>query len=342
MSNNTEQSLKSFWQRPEGKPGAVVLAALIGVGGFFLYKALPTIIELLQNTLYAIGLGAILFAVIALLMNDKFRTTIWYAYKGIMRWFTGMVIELNPIAILESYIEEIKGRLRKMDEQLQSLKGQIGKIQIKLDKNKADWQTAVDRMNAAQRQGKKEAFTLESRQAGRLEEHVKKLESLHSRMEVLYKVLSKMKYYSEIMVKDTENEVAIRKDEREAITKSYSVMKSAMSIIKGNDEKRAIFDQAMEFVVNDIGSKIGEMDRMLEASTDFISSVDLDNAVYEERGLKMLEEIENKGMDAIFGKKDAQALPQGNVYNTLNNFTQEPIKISNGSKSESGSNKKYF
>jgi len=307
-----------------------------------LYKALPSIIELMQNTITAIFLGLGIFAILTILMNDRFRATVWYLYKGLMRWFTGIVIELNPIAILESYVEDIKEKIAKMEEQLTGLKGQIGKINTKLTKSRADWKMEIDRAQQARKMGKEAEVTLHTRQAGRLEKYINNMDALYKKMEVMYKVLDKMKYYSEIMVKDTEMDVEIKKEEREAITKSHSVMKSAMSIIKGNEDKKVIFDQAMEFVVDDIGFKVGEMERMLEASTDFINSVDLDNAVYEERGIQMLEEFDKKGMDAIFGgKKEQAALPMGN-YSNLNNVANPVTQNATKSTDNSGQGKKYF
>ena len=338
-----EKTLNSFWSKPEGKLGMPLLIGLIGVGGFFLYKALPAIIELMQNTLYAVGLGLILFTVISVLMNNRFRNTVWYLYKGLMRAITGIVIELNPIAILESYVEDIKEKIAKMEVQLTGLKGQIGQINGKLEKNRTDWKMEMDRASQAKKMGKDAEVALHTRQAGRLEGAINNFDALYKKMEVLYKVLEKMKYYSEIMVKDTEMTVDIKKEEREAITKSHNVMKSAMSIIKGNDDKKIIFDQAMEFVVDDIGFKVGEMERMLDASTDFINSVDLDNAVYEERGVQMLEEFDKKGMNAIFGsKKEQSSLPSGTVYNSLNNFATPISQTVNGNQDNSAQNKKYF
>jgi hypothetical protein len=343
MADNNEKSLKSFWSRPEGKPGMVVLAGLLGVGVYFLYKALPTLLELMKDTLYLTVMGISLFAIFTILMNDRFRTTVWYLYKGLMRWFTGIVIELNPIAILESYVEDIKEKLVKMDEQLQGLKGQMGKINRKLTDKRAEFKLEMERAQQAQKMGRPAEVTLHNRQAGRLKDYIDNMDALSKKMEIMYKVLEKMRYYSEIMIKDTEMTVEIKKEEREAITKSHSVMKSAMNIIKGNDDKKIIFDQAMEFVVDDIGFKVGEMERMLEASSDFISSVDLDNAVYEERGLQMLEQFEQKGMDAIFGNKTA--LPQGNNYNNLGNFSKTPVPVTYTKESgseKSGEKKKYF
>lgn len=339
--NNNDKSIKSFWQRPEGKPGMVVLAALIGIGGYFLYKALPSIIELMNNLYTALALGGGLFLIATLIMNDRFRNTVWYLYRGLMRWFTGIVIELNPIAILESYVEDIEKKIQKMDKQLESLGGQIGSLKKKIDTKKEEWKQEMRRAQKAKELGKpKEEITLYNRQAGRLEDYIKKMDTLLKKMEILYKVLEKMKYYSDIMVKDTKMTVEMKKDEREMITKGHSVMKGAMSIIKGNDDKKMIFDQAMEFVVDDIGFKVGEMERMLEASTDFINSVDLDNAIYEDRGMQMLEEFEQKGMDAIFGAKPVAALPNSTI-NTLNTIQQTP-QVLKQENNNGGSSKKYF
>lgn len=341
MAEN-DKSIKSFWSRPEGKLGMPLMIVLLGIGGFFLYKALPAIIALMQNTLTAIGLGLAIFAILSVLMNDRFRTTVWYLYKGLMRWFTGIVIELNPIAILESYVEDIEEKILKMEEQLTSLKGQIGKINSKLIKNRNEWKLEMERAAQARKMNKEAEVTLHTRQAGRLQGYITNIDALYKKMEILYKVLEKMKYYSEIMVKDTKMTVEIKKEERESITKSHSIMKSAMSVINGNGDKKAIFDQAMEFVVDDIGFKVGEMERMLEASTSFINSVDLDNAVYEERGLQMLEDFDKRGMDAIFGsKKEQNELPAGTIYNNLNNFI--PISQNARVNNEvSGEKKKYF
>lgn len=340
------KTAKSFWQRPEGKPGMVLLAGLICLGGFILYKSLPTIIELMQNLYTAIALGAGLFVIASILMNDKFRSTVWYLYKGLMRWFTGMAIELNPIAILESYVEDIKKKLVKMEAQLQDLKGQIGIINKKLEIKKEELEHNVGLGRQAQKVAGREAeVQMYAVQVTRLQKYIDKLQALSTKMGILFKVLDKMKYYSSIMIKNTEMEVEMRKEEREAITKSHSVMKSAMNIIAGNDDKKVIFDQAMEFVIDDIGFKVGEMDRMLETSNSFINSVDLENGIYEEQGMKILEEFDRKGLETIFGTANKNALNAGSTYNNLNVFGEQPTVLSATEKktdTNADSKKKYF
>jgi len=345
MSNEISKTTTSFWKKPEGKPGMVVLAGLIGLGGYFLYKALPSIIDLMQNLYTAIGLGVGLFFIISLLMNNRFRTTIWYLFKGLMRFFTGLAIELNPIAILESYVEDVKEKMVKMGEQLTELKAQIGSLNLKIAKKKDECEMSLNRANQLKNDKDRRAEAeMHARQGMRLKASIDKLQALANRMEVLYRVLEKMKYYSSIMVKETEMQVEEAKEERESITKGHSVMKSAMSIIQGNSDKKIIFDEAMEFVVDDIGGKVGQMDKMLEDSMEFISCVEVDDEIYAEKGMKLLEKFDQDGIDAIFGKKD-QATPNA-ISQGSNNYVDltkipSPTPISK-SNNESGKTGKYF
>ncbi|MBK8082322.1 MAG: hypothetical protein IPK25_19845 [Saprospiraceae bacterium] len=108
----------------------------------------------------------------------------------------------------------------------------------------------------------------------------------------------------QILIDDTKDQVKVKEQERKAIRASHSAMRSAMSIIKGDADKRAIFDQAMEHIADDVANKVGEMERFMEISSDFMSSIDLQNGVFEEQGLKMLEEYEKKSTLLLLGGKE--------------------------------------
>ncbi|MFT4686494.1 MAG: hypothetical protein ACI94D_001454 [Neolewinella sp.] len=50
----------------------------------------------------------------------------------------------------------------------------------------------------------------------------------------------------------------------------------------------------MEGITEDVANKVGEMERMMDLSNEFMSSVDLQNGVFADEGLRMLEEWEQK------------------------------------------------
>ena len=62
-----------------------------------------------------------------------------------------------------------------------------------------------------------------------------------------------------------------------------------------------MYDQALEVISDDVAMKVGEMERFMELSSSFMESVDLQNGVFEEQGLQMLEEWEKKSTLLLMG-----------------------------------------
>ena len=114
---------KGFWDRPEGVTGGLFMAAIVLGGGYLLYKALPTLISLAENTLYLAGILAALAGLIYVVLDPKMRNLVWYMYKSVMRWVTGLFVQLDPIGILKSYIEDLKDNLGSMNTQISKLNG---------------------------------------------------------------------------------------------------------------------------------------------------------------------------------------------------------------------------
>ena len=315
----------TFWKRPEGKTGALVMGALIIGGGILLVQALPAIIAAMANTLYLALMLLALGAIIYMVLDPKMRNLVWYMYKSAMRWITGLFIQIDPIGILKSYVDDLKDNLRKMNRQISQLRGQMHKLQEMILNNRKEIATNLDLASEARDKNKESVMILKSRKAGRLKESNMKLEDLYQKMEILYRVLRKMYENSEIMLEDIQDQVMVKEQERKAIHASNSAMKSAMSIIKGDADKRAVFDQALEAIADDVSSKVGEMERFMEMSESFMSSVDLQNGVFEEEGLKMLEKWEKEGVSLLLGKeKDTLLLEAADEKNVLD--LSEPIK----------------
>ncbi len=320
---------KSFWQRPEGVTGMIFLAALLIGGGFLLYTGLPIILELAKNTLYLALMLVALGAIVYMVLDPKMRNLVSYMYKSVMRWVTGLFVQIDPIGILKSYVEDLKDNLRKMNKQISQLRGQMHKLQEVIHNNKKEIQSNLSLASKAKETNKQAIMILKSRKAGRLKESNLRLEDLYRKMEVLYRVLTKMYENSQILMEDIKDQVEVKEQERKAIHASNNAMKSAMSVISGDPDKRAMFDMAMEAITEDVSQKVGEMERFMEMSANFMQSVDLQNGIFEEEGLKMLEKWEQEGVSLILGEEKQTLLSQANSDNDvldLNAPIKEPIR----------------
>jgi len=303
---------KSFWKRPEGVTGIVFLVGMILGGGFLVATGLGAILAFLKTTIGIVVSLVVLSAIVFMALDSKSRNLVGYMYKSVMRWITGLFVQIDPIGILKSYVEDLKGNLRKMNKQISKLRGQMHKMQELIHNNKRQIESNLDLASKARDKGKQNMVILKSRKAGRLKESNMRLEDLYRKMEVLYRVLTKMYENSEILLEDIKDQVEIKEQEAIAIRASHSAMKSAMSVISGDPDKRAMFDAAMEAVADDVSNKVGEMERFMEMSSNFMDSVDLQNGVFEEEGLKMLEKWEKEGTSLLLGDEKDILVLQGN------------------------------
>ncbi|MCB0676877.1 MAG: hypothetical protein KDC30_09335, partial [Saprospiraceae bacterium] len=287
--DNQDFTPKTFWQRPEGTTGMIILAGLLIGGGYLLYTALPVLIGLAANTLYLALMLLALAAIVYMVLDPKMRNLVGYMYKSFMRWLTGLFVQIDPIGILKSYVEDLEDNLSKMNKQINKLRGQMHKLKEIIFNNKKAIEDNLQLASKAKETNKQSMMILKSRKAGRLKESNMRLEDLYRKMEVLYRVLSKMYENSEILKEDIKDQVAVKEQERKAIHASHSAMKSAMNIISGNKDARHMFDMALEAIADDVSQKVGEMERFMDMSANFMDSIDLQNGVFEEEGLKMLE-----------------------------------------------------
>lgn len=325
MDGQNLKQVKSFWKRPEGVTGAILGAALIGGAVYLLAPIFAGIVSGAVVGMKAVAALAGLAALIYVVIDPKMRNLVWYSYKSVMRWITGMFVQIDPIGVLKSYLEDLRDNLRKMNKQVGILRGQMHKLQETINQNKKEISSNLALANKAKQHEKQNIMVLKARKAGRLKESNLKLEDLYKKMEVLYRVLVKMYENSEIMLEDLKDQVSVKETERKAIRASHSAMQSAMSIISGNGDKREMFDMALEAIADDVSQKIGEMERFMDLSTNFMDSVDLQNGIFEEEGMSLLEKWEKEGTSLLLGDEKETLLLDAN-NNTSMLDLDAPIK----------------
>ncbi len=292
---------KTFWERPEGVTGAIFLVAIIAAVGFLTVKSAALIVTALTSTVGLVATLVVLGSIIFMALDPKARNLIWYMYKSVMRGITGIFVKMDPIGILKAYVSDLKENLRKMNRQISMLRGQMHKLQELILNNRKEIQSNLHLASQARDTDKQAIMILKSRKAGRLKESNMKLEDLYKKMEILYRVLGKMYENSEVMLEDIQDQVELKEQERKAMHASHSAMRSAMNIISGDKDKRMMFDMALEAIADDVANKVGEMERFMDLSENFMRSVDLQNGIFEEEGLRMLEKWEKEGVSSILG-----------------------------------------
>lgn len=301
-STTGAKSKYSFWKSPGGKFGTVSSWALLAGLGWGAWKIMPYVVELLQNTILATVLGVIAFGLVYMIMDKQVHTIVWNLYKMIVNRIATTLIEYDPVSIANNYITYLEGRLAVMVGRVQELKGAIRKIDAAIEKAERERTESLDIFKRGRESDEIEhrtAAALAGRKAGRRMQSIEDFKKIKEKLEFLYRVLMKMKMAAEFTIEDKKDEVLTATRMREGVSAGYSAYQAAVEIIRGDVDKRTMFDRSMQFMLDDMAAKVGEIDSFLDMSEGILGAIDLQNMAYDESAMRQLEAWEAKLDDTL-------------------------------------------
>lgn len=329
----------SNWNKPGGTLGMIVMGLLGAAGLFILYKILPFLATIVWSTVnIVIGVG--ILALIYWLVTDKqIRAVVGATYFMVMRAITGAIIDIDPISIVIQKVIKMKKKILEISQTMGTLNGLIREGEQKIDEQKRLLKSTLLRVEELKKMNDPESAAVSNNKAVRLDD------SINRRMERLadskkwYEVLSKLEKMAKLTVEDTENAVEMRKEEYEEIKKQHKAFKSVMSIVNGDPDEMALFDQAMAKMTSEINDKLGEMEHVINATGGLISQFNADTAVRNRQAEELLEKYNQFGIEGMFKSFDKKATDNQPVsYVNSNNI----VDVSYVDVSQTNEKKKYF
>ncbi|MEO6049567.1 MAG: hypothetical protein ABIQ57_18935 [Candidatus Kapaibacterium sp.] len=287
--SNADQKLKSYWNRPGGKPGVFIGIGLIIIVAYFI---LPILTAVIWNTvnfgIALVALGVFLYCV----TNRKLRLSLMYLYEILMKKLVGLVIELDPFIIAEDDIQEMEKQRAKLYVQSTEVEGQKEQIEMKIHEKDGEMRKLMSKAQAAKQNDMMPELGNASRQIARVQEYIKQLTPIRDNLAKISDYLTKVHKNSGYLIEDAKNELELKKDLYRSVTSGNQALSSALKIFEGDPAKKQMVEQSMEYLKEDIAKKLGNMKKAISYSSDFMKSIDLDNATYEIEGLKLLESFD--------------------------------------------------
>lgn len=299
----------SPWEKPGGTLGMIVAGLAIGGGCIVLYKILPFLISLTTNLLTLTLLVLALAGIGFLITNKRFRQTVSMLYFMVMRKITGLIIEIDPIAIVENKVKEMKKKILDIERQMGSLNGLNKQNERKIEEKKRQLQHEIDRLNEYNKNNKRAEAGVAERQAVRLQSAIERQMKRLDDSKKWYEILKSLKHAAELTVLDTENEVNDRKEEFESIKAQHKAFSSIMSIMKGDPDQMEDFTRAMDFMAYDITQKLGEMSNVIDETGGLLSQFAIEEGVASKRADELLQRYEANGIDGLFSAFENKKQP---------------------------------
>lgn len=313
-----ENENKSFWsfKKPEGPVAIFLTIAAIFAGVYCWGTIVPFLRDLIDNTLHLILSCVALGAIVFVLTDKQIRSGVWYLYRLVVRGLVGQIINIDPIGILREYIQDLAKKREEASEKIDVVSGSAEKLNAKINENCARIEHAKKLYEQGKKQGKPDqALQIHTIEVGGLNKMNERLVPLRDQTIKIQKFLEKLYEDSGYLIQNMKLEVELQEEEYKAVKAGNRAMKSALAIFKGDPDKRAIFDQALESIADDMALKVGEMKRAMNQSMDYVNSIDLERGVANEEGLKIMQNYDSSKFKTL-PNTSVQEIPQEIFVNT--------------------------
>src|ERR1035437_6260129 len=314
LNNMNKLSLnKDVFKQKGGTLGLVIIAGVV----VLIALNLPAILVWVNTLARLIITLAALAGFLYVLFDPKVRLIVSTAYMLGIKKIMAAFVKMDPISILEISIAKMHRSIEKLEDAMARLNGVHLKLTDKIEEKKGLLQDCFDAIKAATKKGFDIERLKQERQATRIKDLIDEYTKLHDSSEKWYSSMSKIADMAKFTVEDAENEVESQKEKYSMVKDSYNAFKSAMSVINGNPDDLALFNQAWSFTQEDIMNKLGEMDRVINTAGGLMDKIDVDKEVFQIKGDDLLKKYDELGMDGLFQKAEITDKKQFPVTNMI-------------------------
>lgn len=330
---------KSFWSKPEGKPGMVLMAAAAIAGGYGLYLALPFLITLVSNMIELGILVGVLVGMIALVMNGTVQTLAKNIFQSICRGIATLYTTIDPIGILRNQLDDMKKAKSELDLTIQKFAGSDNKLTAKIAQKTALVQQLMAkadelgrRIAAGQAKTPDDAETWKLQketwegQAGLEYQGVQQLQQLETQTADMLDKFRHWARVSDAKIARMQIKVDFFAAQRETILEAQKTLGIGMRLLKGDPEQLKLTDMAIEYLTDDAARTIGEIQEFNKTSEKMLLDVDIENSANAAIARKQLMQELGTKLDQSTARQQASSDAVDQLQRALTGATA-PITI---------------
>ena len=290
----------SKWNQPGGTV-AKVLAVIAGCASIYaLYLALPIILSMMTNAFNIALLAIGLWALISIVTNQKFRRMLSTAFFIICRKLTSMFVDIDPAAIIDKHVAELRVRINKISDAMGKFKGAIRAVEDEKLRRDRELKKEMEFLKAYKEKGMLGESTVHSNQANRLKELIEVLAKDLDRMNMYYDLLKDLQHYTELKAQDEENQSNILKARFKRTRDMYSAFSGMMSVINSDTSDIEEYMMASDYMMTQINQQMGAIDDALLNTDSIINDITINNSVNISKASGLLDVYEKYGIEGLF------------------------------------------
>jgi phage shock protein A len=288
---------KSFWQRPEGLTAKVILGAiavLFAATGFvYLNTILEFLITLATNTIHLAILAGILIGGYMLVTSERVSTLFFYGLQMISRSLTAMFVDIDPVAILKSFIRDMKKKLEVVDNAVTQMMAARQKLTQQRQQKDREMREALRLAEAAEQTGNEEKLAELTEKVGRRQKAIETLDGGIAFTTETIDALQRVKRVVEYHIANSEdemNELASQNEAALAITMGVDAAREAL----GDTDKLEVRNMAADVIRDRISKATGQVESLMQSTKSVQGEIDLTQMAFRADGRAKLDELRAK------------------------------------------------
>ena len=213
-------------------------------------------------------------------------------FQGVMRFLTGIVIELDKIAVLKAYMREMGQNMEKSADSIGKIRGQIFDLERKKVTANKDLRLAAECAREARSKNDKENVYIYAAQVARLTTLIETYDGLLTKLNGVAEILQKVHDNTKVIFEDTKNDIEAKEAEYNSITEAHNATTAINNVLNGDANHREIYQQAMSMLQSDASKKVGHMEQFMIESKGAMQTVDLQTSANARLGLELIDKME--------------------------------------------------
>jgi hypothetical protein len=329
---DTQSGIKSFWERPEGTAGKVIVGGVVAAGLFALYTFLPFLITLAENTIYLGALLGVLAVMCFIVTSQRIKSLAFYGFSMVCRAITSVFVNLDPVAILEAFVRDMKTKRETVNKAIESMMAVRNKSLQSQKLKQKEMNEFVKMVEIAQTQPNSDEKVAEL--TGKIGRRDAAVQGYQTNIDFANETISTLQRIDRVIEYHINNSA----DEAEQLKQDNDM---AMSMLRataaanealGDTDKVDIRNMAADVIRGRVSKATAEVENLLNATRNVQGEIDLSNLTLQANGRAKLEELRKKTSSAesgtsLTGGAAPVYLPPGSVQSNVENRWTAKVKV---------------
>src|SRR3569832_978233 len=296
MITTTMDKMKTpgWFSEPKNIATTIIgLSLAAGLTYGFLTFVLPWLVTVTWNLVNLVIGGAVLGFLLMIVTSKKFWRALRYFSEFIANYTIGLAIELNPLAILESKIDQGYRDRNTLYKQSAKLKGKHSELMDKLKDKVQELHLNAQKVKILQNEkGNVRQIDLYANNVLRCREYIDNVPPIVGDLNKLITFADVAYDESGIMLEDAKLDLEAKKDLYYSVSSGLSAVTSAMKAFKGDDDLNRDAEKALAILKVQIGEKIGHIKSAIDVTSRFMDDKVLEDKAKSARAIELIKQFD--------------------------------------------------